>query len=67
VVQLTAQQTEVTRLLRRGLTSQEIAIQLGITRRTVEAHRFQMRRRESTMRHQPSCEAERIAPRSGGT
>jgi DNA-binding CsgD family transcriptional regulator len=42
---LTPRQAEVVKLARRGLTAKEIARQLGISKRTVEAHLSEARRR----------------------
>jgi hypothetical protein len=47
---LTPREKEIERLVRRGWTSREIADHLGIARRTVEAHRLNMRRRRTTAR-----------------
>lgn len=42
---LTPRQLEIVRLVGEGLTNQEIADRLGLSRRTVEVHRFNMMRR----------------------
>ena len=44
-VSLTPRQAEVVKLAQRGLTAKEIARQLGISKRTVEAHLGEARRR----------------------
>jgi hypothetical protein len=50
---LTPREKEIERMVRRGWTSREIADHLGIARRTVEAHRLNMRRRQRTVREDP--------------
>jgi len=42
---ITARHTEIIRLIAEGLTSKQIAGRLGISTRTVEAHRFNLMRR----------------------
>ena len=42
---LTPRQKQIDRLVRRGLTSRQIAEKLGISQRTVEAHRGNIARR----------------------
>jgi DNA-binding NarL/FixJ family response regulator len=42
---ITARHEEIIRLIAEGLTSKQIADRLGISARTVEAHRFNLMRR----------------------
>jgi DNA-binding NarL/FixJ family response regulator len=42
--QLTARQREVLRLIVEGKRMKEVAVQLGVSRRTVEAHKYEMMR-----------------------
>ena len=42
---VTPRQSEILRLVAQGLTNREIAVQLGLSTRTVEVHRFNLMRR----------------------
>ena len=48
MILLTRRQKQIDRFVRRGLTSQEIAKKLAISRRTVEVHRGNIARRAAT-------------------
>ena len=70
---LTPRQKGVARRVRKGMTNQQIAGKLGITQRTVEAHRFAIRQRgfSPPLEHAPpqrarktlSKEVEKLATR----
>ena len=52
--QLTRRQRTIAKLVSRGLTSREIADQLHISRRTVEVHRANIKRRMANGKGRPS-------------
>lgn len=67
---LSPRQAEVARLLDRGLTQGEVAVRLGISRRTVEGHAAKLRSKlgvETTRKAVSRARGRDRGPRSGST
>lgn len=47
-VQLTKRQLQIVKMIAKGLSSREIAVQLGLSNRTVEVHRYNILRKTNS-------------------
>jgi DNA-binding NarL/FixJ family response regulator len=47
-VQLTKRQLQIVKMIAKGLSSKEIAVQLGLSNRTVEVHRYNILRKTNS-------------------
>lgn len=70
MTKLSARQDQIAKLLDRGLTQGEVALKLGISRRTVEGHAAKMRAKlgvDTTRQAVSRARGRDRGPRSGST